>query len=326
MHCILRTVLALSPCALAPAQAFEMFSMTVPNTVIDMDAVGPAGPTTLAAIAAAGNNGPAPLRAINLTPSTAANGIYDTNANLGRALARGAAPGSLVLVDPGSAFNAFDAEIVLSMPCTEIGIAIGDWINTMELEFVFQRAIVATLTTSPYALPDAKFFRVTTAFDTVRIRASFAVGNWVIPQLHVQTHYIWQAIGAGCMGTNGIPTLSLGAPARVGSSYALGVNHMPSTPGLWAMALGFSIEFFTGIGPLPIELGFIGAPGCQLLVDAPAREFAFHGGNTAQFTLAIPNNPSFVGIEFANQAWVLDPFANALGVTFSNGCMARIQP
>lgn len=325
MRCILATALSLSLCSIADAQAFELFAMTTPNTVIDMDNVGPVGPTTVAAIAAAGNNGAAPLSGISLVPNTAVAGIYDTNTELGRALARG--PGnSLELVDPNGAFEAFDAVISFSQPCTEIGLAIGDWLNTMDLEFAFRGTTVATLTTSPYASGSPKFVRVLTSFDSVTVRASFPVGNWVITQLHVQTSFGWQPFGTGCTGSNGIPTLDLVTAPRLGGTYALEVDNMPAAPGLYAMVLGFDTTFFVGLGPLPLDLGALGAPGCALLVDAGARTFALHNGNTAQFALTVPNEPSFAGIEFANQAWVLDAPANALGVTVSNGCFARVQP
>jgi hypothetical protein len=258
MRSLLATALAVSLGSFAPAQVFELFAMTVPNTVIDMDNVGPAGATSVAAIAAAGNNGPAPIANIDLRPSTANPGVYDTNTGLGRALARGAAAGTLVLVDPSATFNAFDAVIDLSMPCTEIGIAVGDWLSTMDLEFSFRGVTIATHTSSAYSGPDVKFFRVLTSFDRVSVRASFPIGNWVIPQLHVQNEVTWQPFATGCTGSNGVPTLQLVSPPRLGTTYALDVLDVPTTPGLWAMVIGFEIDFAPGIGPLPFDLGPLG--------------------------------------------------------------------
>lgn len=331
--------------ASASAQVVEIPSMTTLSSTLTMSAVLPSNPATvppsppavvtnLAALVAAGTNGGAPLAGMTLSPSTAASGLYNTNTQLGRALAINAA-GALLLVNPVTlledsvpiaVFRAFDATIDLSVRGTEFGVAIGDWSGPMVLEFRNRsdNSLVATHTSSPYTLPDAKFFRVPATFDRVVLRADSVDGNWVIPQLHLQTSNSWEPFGVGCPGSSGTPSLSLVSAPRINSTFSLRVSNMPTGGGGLLMLLGLS-NTVASFGPLPYPLDAIGAPGCLLLTDAFGFSVLTHTNGTATHNQPIPNDAQLIGMHFYNQAIVADPGINAAGAVVSDGGDATIR-
>lgn len=310
--------------AIGLSQAVEIPAMTVPTSFIDMDAVGPVGPTTLPALILAGTNGGAPLLAVTLTANTAAAGVYNTNPSLGRAL--GFDGTGLTLLDPPSgAFTAFDAQFDLAFPSTEFGVAIGDWVSTMILDFYLQGLQVGTVTSTSYTSANAKFFQSVTPFDRVNLRASTTGGNWVIPELYIQNGIGWGPFGAGCAGSNGVPQLSAGSIPALGQTFTLNASSMPVAGGLWLTSFGFSTSSMPGLGSLPFDLAPFGAPGCNVLVSVGALLLSVQSGGNGTLAIGIPNNPTLVGVSFANQAWVFDPPANGLGVTTSNGGRGSIQ-
>src|SRR5262245_17690893 len=162
------------------AQVVEIAGMTVDTSTINMSSINP-GNTTRGARINAGSNGGAPLNAVTLAQSTAQNGIYNTNIQLGRALARSTA-GNLAIINPvdifnptsipGAAFAGCNATFDLSVRGTEFGIAIGDWTGGMIIEFRdrVMNALVGSIVSSDYTLPNAKFFRAPLSFDRVVVR------------------------------------------------------------------------------------------------------------------------------------------------------------
>nr|MBC8328512.1 hypothetical protein [Planctomycetota bacterium] len=163
----------------------ELPGMTVPHSFIDMDVVGPAGPTTVAAINAGGTNGGATIGNVILTASGVIQGVYNTNPN-GRAL--GMLGGGLVLVDPPTGiFDAFNARIDLMTQSTEIGVGIGDWLGPMAFDFYRGGALVASHTSSSYSVAaPVLFFQFPGGFDRVDIYEPIGSGNWVIPELYIE--------------------------------------------------------------------------------------------------------------------------------------------
>jgi hypothetical protein len=65
------------------------------------------------------------------------------------------------------------------------------------------------------------------------------------------------------------------------------------------------------------------AGGRSLLAEAAITTLLL-GGSTAAWQLAIPNDPMYLGLSFYNQGFALDPPANPLGLTVSNGARAVI--
>ena len=73
-----------------------------------------------------------------------------------------------------------------------------------------------------------------------------------------------------------------------------------------------------GQSNLPLDLTYLGMPGCSLFTSGELVFPVVNSGGTASLTLAVPNSTQLVGCLFYNQALVLDPPANAFGAILSN--------
>jgi hypothetical protein len=124
--------------------------------------------------------------------------------------------------------------------------------------------------------------------------------------------------GAGCAGTLGVPSLHAAAGSRpaLGSPFAVEVHNLPVN--LAILTVGFS-NTASGAIPLPLPLGSFGMPGCSLLADPLATVFLVGAAQSATWNWNVPNGAGFFGLQFYNQAFVLDGPANAAGLTASNG-------
>jgi hypothetical protein len=318
-------------CVGASAQITEIPAMTVGTAIVEMDALN-LGPTNLNALNSSGAN----LANVTLTANGAPAGFYNTNIPAppsqvgtpqpwtGRALALNA-NGVMAIVEPMMPFTAFDLDIDLGSAATEFGFSVGDWLDEMVVEFSFQGQPVGSILTSRFSTMDAKFFTSTYAFDHVSIRASRTAGNWVLTSMHVQTSTPWQSIGQGCSGSNGVLTMQVAQPPRIGLDYQLDVTNLPVAGGFWIMVFGQSITTLPGFGSLPFEMSSIGMPGCSIYCDVYMAILDNHNGDTAQFVLPIPASSLLVGFQFFNQAYAIDPGVNAFGATSSNASLAEVQ-
>jgi len=127
------------------------------------------------------------------------------------------------------------------------------------------------------------------------------------------------SFGKGCAATTTPTALSATTLPRIGTTFTLSVSNLqPFYPGL--LLFGFSNSTWNGV-PLPLDLSFLGMNGCNLLVswDLQVAFYAGPSGGTWDLPLPLPNDPTLAGLTFYNQAWVLDPKANAFGVGTSNG-------
>lgn len=125
--------------------------------------------------------------------------------------------------------------------------------------------------------------------------------------------------GAGCPGTLGVSTLAaaIGSRPALGTTFTAEATNLPF--GIAVIDVGFSNTVTSGGAPLPLSLSFVGMTGCSLLVD-PLATFAMVGaGTVASWSWALPNNSSLFAAQFFAQAFPLDPAANTLGFTASNG-------
>ena len=71
-----------------------------------------------------------------------------------------------------------------------------------------------------------------------------------------------------------------------------------------------------------IDLGNVfgtGAVGCEAIVQPLVLDTLANTGGTASFALSIPNAASLVGYSLLAQVVSVDPTANAVGWTVSNG-------
>ena len=181
------------------ASVREIGRMTVDNTCIDMDNVGPTGRTTVAAVNAAGSPLPGNIANIRLTRPTAAAGVYNTQTGRGRALAaRPSGNLDLWLVDPpAGAFDAFESMIIdLGTDSTQFGFSIGDWNGPANVNIYKDGMEIGHLDGISFAgSPDPHFIESTDPFDRVEItlQPQFSLGNWVVPDLCIE-------LPGGCVG------------------------------------------------------------------------------------------------------------------------------
>lgn len=129
---------------------------------------------------------------------------------------------------------------------------------------------------------------------------------------------IYQVFGAGCAGSLGVPQNQLVSLPKIGQTLSANFTNLPTNVAVHM--LGFS-RTVSNFGPLPVSLAPFGAPGCSGHVSADAVSLMLGVGNTANFAWTLPNDPSFLGARFYNQALALDPSANPLGAVTSNAAM-----
>jgi hypothetical protein len=132
--------------------------------------------------------------------------------------------------------------------------------------------------------------------------------------------------GAGCAATGGtvplfevLGTLGSGLPATLRvSGVAPGVGTL-----MW---LGDSRTFWSGAPVLPLDLGFLGAPGCSLLAE-PIHLVALQADASGIATLPfqVPVLPPALPMTIFGQAVVVDPAANPFGGVFTRGMALHLQ-
>jgi hypothetical protein len=116
----------------------------------------------------------------------------------------------------------------------------------------------------------------------------------------------------------GVPTLQ--APAGVrpvpGSTFTLTLGNLPFSVGL--VSMGFS-NTTSGPFTLPLDLSQFGlSVGCFLRAEVVVTQLLIGAGNSATWSLGLPNSSSYLGVSFYNQGFAIDPPANNAGVTVSN--------
>jgi len=117
--------------------------------------------------------------------------------------------------------------------------------------------------------------------------------------------------GAGCRGAAGVPTLDCTTRPSFQATLDYRVGNVPATPGLVLQAIG--------VTELRANLLGIGMPGCWLSNSLDVLQAAAATAGVATFQLVLPNIPNVLGLRMWHQGLVLDPTANAFGLTLSNG-------
>lgn len=128
-------------------------------------------------------------------------------------------------------------------------------------------------------------------------------------------------IGAGCAGSLGVPGNVATTPPALGGAANITVDRLPV--GIAVLAVGVS-RTVSGIGPLPVDLGLIGMPGCQLRVSFEATLTMVGPPPTASIAFGIPSTPSLVGLQLFTQALSLDPTLNAFGFGISDAAVLLV--
>src|SRR5262249_40878525 len=134
----------------------------------------------------------------------------------------------------------------------------------------------------------------------------------------------WDPFGTGCAGSAGVPVLTAGSELRPypGNVLTVEVAPVPANTAV-LFSLGLSRTNWGAVS-LPLLLANLGTPGSGLLMRGDATRLRSAPGSVAALTIPIPNNQAFVGLAFYNQAFALDPPANAAGATASNAAAATI--
>jgi hypothetical protein len=123
--------------------------------------------------------------------------------------------------------------------------------------------------------------------------------------------------GFGCLGTNGVPTLSAATAPHLGETYTLDITNLNPAFNLAILVFGFTQLPGVDLGPL---LGMTACAGYQtadILITAPAGA----GGVTSWSWTPVTG---LLGDTFYCQALCLDPAVNAFGWTISNAVSATI--
>ena len=123
--------------------------------------------------------------------------------------------------------------------------------------------------------------------------------------------------------TPSVPTLNVDVPPRLGQLSTFAVS------GGQPFSLGFFFFGFDGAQwgglPTPVDLGFLGAPGCGMRTSSDViMALSLDQTGVGYLALVVPPAPSFAGVTFYNQGSVVVPAANALSMIFSNAGVGTI--
>ena len=192
------------------------------------------------------------------------------------------------------------------------------------------RHLPASGSTLPSARKDAAIF-VDAATNDLRMfgggcGSEFSDELW---ELQLPVFARSEVIGVGCLGSNGVPALSIAngtAPvlgAQMDFVYDNALNSIFVTPAI--VAVGFDQGTYQGI-PLPLSLAVIGLPGCTLY---HSNDLSFSVGvaaGAAQFTwpLTIPNDTTLLGKDVFVQGLHLEFPGSASWAAMSNAIGIRI--
>jgi Lectin C-type domain len=128
--------------------------------------------------------------------------------------------------------------------------------------------------------------------------------------------------GKGCAATMPVPGISSTRPIA-GRSFSIQIRNVRRMTG-GVLVFGVSDRMWNG-AKLPLAVGFLGMPGCSLLVSWDTEAPIFSGfGTTATWRGTVPDKLFFHGKQFYAQAWVMDARANALGVATSAAVKCEI--
>jgi len=120
-----------------------------------------------------------------------------------------------------------------------------------------------------------------------------------------------------------VPQLFSTDTPQIGNQFRVRVTQAPAGA-LALMTIALSTASWNG-NPLPLGLGTYGAPGCALLVDPFDTRILFADGTGAtNLQYDIPNVIYALGLHFYNQALVVEPTVNPLGIVTTNGGVGLI--
>ena len=117
-------------------------------------------------------------------------------------------------------------------------------------------------------------------------------------------------IGTGCVGSNGVPTLSAAAGPRLGQNYVTTLSNLnPAVP------LAVLVMSLTALPPTP--LAGIGMTGCTAYITPDLLVTLTAAAGSASNTVLIPSSTGLIGVSLFGQGLSLDA-VNPAGLTASN--------
>ncbi len=123
--------------------------------------------------------------------------------------------------------------------------------------------------------------------------------------------------GTGC----GTPVLGFLPTANpiIGTTAGALISNAPTS--FAGVTMGWSDSHLAGVPLLPLDLAFIGMPGCSMLVsnDVFGLPVTPLTATTLQFDYAIPYAPHLLGTHVYVQAYCVAPSGNPLQIIASNG-------
>jgi hypothetical protein len=157
------------------------------------------------------------------------------------------------------------------------------------------------------------------ALVDIQTGPGFPPGSWVI---RVESGAEYRPFGAGCLGSNGTPTLAGGGVLPMpGLVVVLDATNLPDPGIVDLMLLGQE-----QLNPA-IDLGLIfgaGPVGCLIGTQPLVLDVLTNFGGSASYVLALPPIASLAGASLLGQVMSFDPGANAAGFTTSNGVRAVV--
>ena len=127
--------------------------------------------------------------------------------------------------------------------------------------------------------------------------------------------------GSGCVGSQGVPTLSITEMPRIGQDFEIALTDVPTNK-TGFLLLGSSNTSWNGV-PLPLSLPF--QPKCSVLVSAQTVVRLSTGPSTTlKWGFPMPNNPAMLGGSFYSQAMFLDAVFFLPRIAMTNGGHAVI--
>jgi hypothetical protein len=123
-------------------------------------------------------------------------------------------------------------------------------------------------------------------------------------------------VGSGCAGTLGVPTNVSTTQPVLGGQATITIDNLPTNIGVMLLGIARSTP--------PLDLGFLGMPGCPLHHSGDVLQTIVGAANTAVFPFPVPNNVVFIGSQFYTQAASLDPGVNQLGLALSDAAVMLV--
>lgn len=176
--------------------------------------------------------------------------------------------------------------------------------------------LVGTLI-SQFALRQASDYTGFMTIDDVLVGMTFAD---VVPGSGTPGSYT--TFGAGCASSAGIAANTADSAPTIGATTTITLAPTPAVT-VAILVIGSSNTFSTSFGPLPLDLNFLGAPGCNGRVSDDVAQFFAIGAGSVAYPVGIPNDPFFVGLSVYTQGVVFENI-NSLGFVLSDAATMLI--